>query len=157
MRFVHDQHDPRRSGQSNQCPTSVVDLPKPSPGRVQVRIAVEACGICGSDASMVQGVFGDGPFPLTPGHEMAGRLDMLGDHVEGWELGDRVALGWFGGNDGNCQACREGDAINCVNLQVPGLAYRGATPSRPWCRPARWPASQRADLRRGRPDGLAPV
>src|SRR5258708_38179451 len=98
-------------------PWRVVDLPHPSPGRGQVRIAVEACGICGSDASMVQGVFGNGPFPLTPGHEIAGRIDVLGDGVEGWELGERVAVGWFGGNDGTCQACREGDAINCVNLQ----------------------------------------
>jgi alcohol dehydrogenase len=106
-------------------PLRVVDLPEPSPRRGQVRIAVKACGICGSDVSMVQGVFGDGPFPLTPGHEIAGRIDMLGEGVEGWQLGERVAVGWFGGNDGNCQACREGDAINCVNLQVPGLAYPG--------------------------------
>src|SRR5215467_274786 len=69
------------------APLRVVDLPQPSPGRGEVRIAVEACGICGSDVAMVHGE--------------------------------------FGGNDGCCQACREGDAINCVNLQVPGLAYPG--------------------------------
>ncbi|HEV2243986.1 MAG TPA: alcohol dehydrogenase catalytic domain-containing protein [Streptosporangiaceae bacterium] len=107
------------------APLRVVDLPQPSPGRGEVRIAVEACGICGSDVAMVRGEFGDGPFPLTPGHEIAGRIDMLGNGVEGWQLGERVAVGWFGGNDGCCQACREGDAINCVNLQVPGLAYPG--------------------------------
>jgi alcohol dehydrogenase len=116
-----------RSVQVSQPDASlrVVDLPQASPGPGQVRIAVEACGICGSDVAMVHGVFGDGPFPLTPGHEIAGRIDMLGFGVEEWELGDRVAVGWFGGNDGWCQACREGDAINCVNLQVPGLAYPG--------------------------------
>jgi alcohol dehydrogenase len=116
-----------RSVQVSQvnAPLRVVDLPQPSPGRREVRIAVEACGICGSDVGMVRGEFGEGPFPLTPGHEIAGRIDMLGTGVEGWELGDRVAVGWFGGNDGCCQACREGDAINCVNLQVPGLAYPG--------------------------------
>jgi alcohol dehydrogenase len=107
------------------APLRVVDLPQPSPGRGQVRIAVEACGICGSGASMVRGMFGDKPFPLTPGHEIVGRIGMLGDDVDGWNAGDRAAVGWFGGNDGNCQACREGDAINCVNLQVPGLAYPG--------------------------------
>lgn len=107
------------------APLRVVDLPQPSPGPGQVRIAVEACGICRTDADMVQGMFGDGPFPLTPGHEIAGRIDMLGDDVKGWELGDRVAVGWFGGNDGRCWACREGDAIDCENLQVPGLAYPG--------------------------------
>jgi alcohol dehydrogenase len=107
------------------APLRVVDLPEPRPGPGQVRITVEACGICRSDADMVQGVFGDGPFPLTPGHEIAGRIDELGDGVKGWEVGDRVAVGWFGGNDGRCQACRDGDAIDCVNLQVPGLAYPG--------------------------------
>jgi alcohol dehydrogenase len=106
-------------------PLSVVDLPKPRPSSGHVRIAVEACGICHSDADMVHGMFGGGSFPLTPGHEIAGRIDELGEDVEGWEPGERVAVGWFGGNDGSCQACREGDAIDCVNLQVPGLAYPG--------------------------------
>jgi alcohol dehydrogenase len=104
------------------APLRVVDLPEPRPGSAEVRLAVEACGICHSDADLVHGMFGDGPFPLTPGHEIAGRIDELGDGVEGWEVGDRVAVGWFGGNDGSCQACRDGDAIDCVNLQVPGLA-----------------------------------
>jgi alcohol dehydrogenase len=107
------------------APLRVIDLPQPRPGPDHVRIAVEACGICHSDADMVQGGFGEGPFPLTPGHEIAGRIDALGERVEGWELGDRVAVGWFGGNDGSCRACREGDAIDCVHLQVPGLAYPG--------------------------------
>jgi alcohol dehydrogenase len=107
------------------APLRVVDLPQPSPGPGHVRIAVEACGICRSDADMVQGVFGDEPFPLTPGHEIAGRIDMLGEGVEGWAPGERVAVGWFGGNDGTCEACRQGDAVNCEHLQVPGLAYPG--------------------------------
>jgi alcohol dehydrogenase len=107
------------------APLRIVDLPQPRPGSGQVRIAVEACGICHSDADMVHGMFGEGPFPLTPGHEIAGLIDELGDDVEGWEVGDRVAVGWFGGNDGSCEACRNGDAMDCVNLQVPGLAYPG--------------------------------
>jgi len=107
------------------APLCVVDLPQPRPESGHVRIAVEACGICHSDADMVHGMFGEGPFPLTPGHEIAGLIDELGGDVEGWEVGDRVAVGWFGGNDGTCEACRNGDAIDCVNLQVPGLAYPG--------------------------------
>jgi len=107
------------------APLRVVDLPRPSPGPGEVRIAVEACGVCRTDADMVQGVFGDRPFPLVPGHEIAGRIDTLGEGVEGWEIGERVAVGWFGGNDGTCEACRQGDAINCEHLQVPGLAYPG--------------------------------
>jgi alcohol dehydrogenase len=107
------------------APLRVVEMPQPSPGPGHVRIAVEACGICATDANMVQGLFGDQVFPLTPGHEIAGRIDMLGEGVEGWEPGERVAVGWFGGNDGTCEACREGDAINCEHLQVPGLDYQG--------------------------------
>lgn len=107
------------------APLRVIGIPQPGPGPGQVRINVEACGVCHSDADMVHGMFGNGPFPLTPGHEIAGRIDAVGDAVKGWELGDRVAVGWFGGNDGRCQACREGDAMDCVNLQVPGLAYPG--------------------------------
>jgi alcohol dehydrogenase len=107
------------------APLRVVDLPQPRPGSGHVRIAIEACGICHSDADMVHGNFGEGPFPLTPGHEIAGRIDMLGDDVDGWEVGDRVAVGWFGGNDGTCEPCRDGDVMDCVNLQVPGLAYPG--------------------------------
>ena len=107
------------------APLRVVDMPQPRPGPGQVRIAVEACGVCRTDADMVQGVFGDQAFPLTPGHEIAGRIDMIGEGVEGWDLGERVTVGWFGGNDGTCEACREGDAINCEHLQVPGLAYPG--------------------------------
>jgi alcohol dehydrogenase len=107
------------------APLRVIDLPRPRPGSGHVSIAVEACGICHSDADMVRGAFGDRPFPLTPGHEIAGHIDALGDDVQDWGLGERVAVGWFGGNDGLCRACREGDAIDCVNLQVPGLAYPG--------------------------------
>jgi alcohol dehydrogenase len=107
-------------------PLQVVEVPEPTPGPGEVRIAVEACGICHSDAEMVQGHFGNGSlFPMTPGHEIAGRIDMVGEYVMGWQVGDRVAVGWFGGNDGMCEACREGDAINCEHLQVPGLAYPG--------------------------------
>ena len=104
---------------------SVVDLPVPQPGPGRVRIAIEACGVCHTDHNIARGDFGDGPFPLTPGHEIAGRIDALGEGVEGWTVGDRVAVGWFGGNCGHCLACREGDAINCVNGQVPGVAYPG--------------------------------
>ncbi|MFD8970734.1 alcohol dehydrogenase catalytic domain-containing protein [Streptomyces sp. NPDC059568] len=104
---------------------AVVDLPLPQPGPDQVRIAVEACGVCHTDHNIVRGDFGDGPFPLTPGHEVAGRIDALGEGVQGWAVGDRVAVGWFGGSCGHCLACREGDAINCTNGQVPGVAYPG--------------------------------
>ncbi|MFD1538699.1 alcohol dehydrogenase catalytic domain-containing protein [Nonomuraea guangzhouensis] len=106
-------------------PLGLTDLTRPEPGAGQVRITVEACGICHTDHNIARGDFGDGPFPLTPGHEIAGRIDAVGTGVDGWERGDRVAVGWFGGNCGDCLACREGDQINCVNGQVPGVSYQG--------------------------------
>ena len=106
-------------------PFGIVERERPEPGPGHVRIAVEACGICGSDAAFVNALFPDVAFPLTCGHEIAGRVDALGDGVETWAVGERVAVGWFGGNCGTCLECREGDFIHCRNLQVPSWAYPG--------------------------------
>lgn len=103
----------------------IVESDPREPGRRQVRITVEACGVCHSDAAFVHAAFPGVRFPLVTGHEIAGRIDTLGEDVEGWEVGDRVEVGWFGGNCGHCLACREGDFINCAELQVPGWAYPG--------------------------------
>lgn len=100
-----------------------VELPEPGPG--QVRVAVEACGICHTDAVLVGGYLPGTPFPLVAGHEVAGRVDALGDGVTAWQVGDRVGVGWFGGCCEQCASCREGDFINCVSLKIPGLAYQG--------------------------------
>ncbi|WP_369393969.1 alcohol dehydrogenase [Streptomyces sp. CG1] len=101
------------------------EVPQPGPG--QVRIAVEACGICHSDALFVSGGLPGVTFPEVPGHEMAGHIEELGQDVRerGWKVGDRVAVGWFGGSCGHCTPCRQGDFIVCVNLKVPGWAYDG--------------------------------
>ncbi|APR88431.1 Alcohol dehydrogenase [Minicystis rosea] len=104
---------------------NIVEIEPPKPGRGQVRVAVEACGVCRTDAAFVNGAFPNVPFPLVAGHEIAGRVDALGDDVEGWALGDRVAVGWCGGYCGRCVACREGDFIHCAKIQVPGWAYPG--------------------------------
>lgn len=97
--------------------------PEPGPGHVRIR--VEACGICHSDAMIVGGNFPGTTFPIVPGHEIAGSIECVGEDVEGWLPGQRVAVGWYGGSCGYCEACRAGDAINCVRLQVPGVAYPG--------------------------------
>ena len=106
-------------------PFSIVERELPEPARGHVRVAVEACGVCGSDAAFVNAMFPNVTFPLTCGHEIAGRVDAIGDGVEAWSLGERVAVGWFGGNCGTCLACREGDFIHCQNIQVPSWAYPG--------------------------------
>ena len=106
-------------------PFRIVEGELPEPGRGQVRITVEACGVCRSDSAFVDAAFPGVTFPLVTGHEIAGRIDVLGDDVEGWSPGQRVAVGWFGGNCGTCRACREGDFIHCERIQVPGWAYPG--------------------------------
>lgn len=97
------------------------------PGSGQVRIAVEACGVCHSDALFVSAGLPGVSFPEVPGHEIAGRIEELGEGAQdrGWQVGDRVAVGWFGGSCGHCKSCREGDFIVCRNLKVPGWAYDG--------------------------------
>jgi len=106
-------------------PFTIVEQQLPEPGRGQARLTVEACGVCRSDWAFINAAFPGVPFPLTPGHEIAGRIDAVGDDVEGWAAGERVAVGWFGGNCGICLACREGDFIHCERIQVPGWAYPG--------------------------------
>src|SRR5215472_14233858 len=95
----------------------------PSPG--QVRIDVAACGVCGTDAAFIDGAFPGLSWPLTPGHEIAGTLAEAGAGVPDFAVGDRVAVGWFGGHCGHCVPCRLGDFILCENGQVPGWQYPG--------------------------------
>ncbi|MEU6577973.1 alcohol dehydrogenase [Streptomyces sp. NPDC046805] len=109
------------------APFEIVEREVSSPGRGHVRIAVEACGICHSDAAFVNAGVPGVRFPDVPGHEAAGRIEELGAGTQdkGWEVGDRVAVGWFGGNCGYCRQCRDGDFIVCDHLQVPGWTYDG--------------------------------
>ncbi len=106
-------------------PFSIVEHERPEPGRGHVRVTVEACGVCRSDAAFINAGFPNVSFPLVCGHEIAGHIDAIGDEVEGWTAGQRVAVGWFGGNCGYCVPCRDGDFIHCERLQVPGWAYPG--------------------------------
>ncbi|WP_329139283.1 alcohol dehydrogenase [Streptomyces sp. NBC_01476] len=100
------------------------EVPRPGPGHV--RIAVDACGVCHSDALFVNAGAPGVRFPLVPGHEIAGRIEEVGEGTySGWRVGDRVVVGWFGGSCGHCTPCRQGDFIMCENLKVPGWAYDG--------------------------------
>ncbi|WP_327228050.1 alcohol dehydrogenase [Streptomyces platensis] len=105
----------------------IVEREVPEPGPGHVRVAVDACGICHSDAAFVDAAFPGVRFPLVPGHEIAGRIDELGEGAQsrGWHAGERVTVGWFGGSCGHCTPCRQGDFIVCENLKVPGWAYDG--------------------------------
>src|SRR3954447_13577654 len=110
------------------APFEVAEVDVPEPARGHVRVKVHACGVCHSDSLTVTGAMGN-DFPRAPGHEVAGVIDAVGDRVTAWSTGDRVGVGWFGGCDFTCEACRRGDFISCENLQVPGIAYDGGSPA----------------------------
>ncbi len=99
------------------------EVPQPGPG--QVRIRVEACGVCHSDVLTKEGVWPGIVYPRVPGHEVAGRIDQAGANVTEWKKGERVGVGWHGGQDGTCLACRRGDFGNCANLKIAGISYDG--------------------------------
>ncbi|MFQ6329816.1 alcohol dehydrogenase catalytic domain-containing protein [Nocardia sp. CWNU-33] len=111
--------------QSAGAALKLVDVDTTSPPRDHVRIAVSACGICGTDRAFISGAFPGMAWPLTPGHEIAGTIAELGADVDNYVVGDRVAVGWFGGHCSKCIPCRKGDFIHCQNLQVPSWHYPG--------------------------------
>ncbi|MET0897445.1 MAG: alcohol dehydrogenase catalytic domain-containing protein [Mycobacterium sp.] len=96
-----------------------------APGRDHVRIAVAACGVCGTDHAFVNGAFPGLSWPLTPGHEIAGTIAEIGAGVQDYAVGDRVAVGWFGGHCNRCVPCHQGDFIHCANGQIPSWHYPG--------------------------------
>jgi D-arabinose 1-dehydrogenase-like Zn-dependent alcohol dehydrogenase len=103
----------------------IVDREIPKPGAGQVLIKVQACGVCHSDVFTKEGQWPGIEYPRVPGHEVAGIIDELGTGVSEWKKGQRVGIGWHGGHDGTCLACRRGDFRNCRNLKIPGISYDG--------------------------------
>jgi len=103
----------------------IVERPIPQPGRGQVRIKVEACGICHSDALVKEGHWPGIQYPRVPGHEIAGRIDALGADVTLWKPRDRVGLGWHGGHCFQCDPCRRGDFVNCQNAKITAISFDG--------------------------------
>ena len=103
----------------------IVEREVPIPGAGQVRIKVQACGVCHSDVLTKEGLWPGIQYPRVPGHEVAGVIDDLGAGVSTWKVGQRVGVGWHGGQDNTCRECRRGDFRNCRNLKVPGISYDG--------------------------------
>ncbi|HXP37421.1 MAG TPA: alcohol dehydrogenase [Solirubrobacteraceae bacterium] len=106
-------------------PFELVERDVPQPRREQALVRVHACGICHSDSFAKDGGYPGVSFPVVPGHEIAGEIAALGEGVQGWEVGQRVGVGWFGGNCGYCEACRRGDLIGCENMEIPGVTSDG--------------------------------
>jgi D-arabinose 1-dehydrogenase-like Zn-dependent alcohol dehydrogenase len=103
----------------------IVEREIPQPGAGHVRIKVQACGVCHSDALTVDGAWPGIQYPRVPGHEIAGTVDALGAGVSAWKQGQRVGVGWHGGQDNTCPECRRGDFRSCRNLMIPGISYDG--------------------------------
>ena len=103
----------------------VVERQVSEPGAGQVRIRVEACGVCHSDAATVTGAYPGLTLPRVPGHEVVGRIEALGSGVSRWKIGQRVGVGFFAGEDGVCEPCRRGDIVNCQNPVIPGATMDG--------------------------------
>ena len=99
------------------------DIPDPSTG--EVRVKVEACGICHSDSLVKEGLWPGLQYPRVPGHEIAGRIDAVGENVTAWTKGQRVGVGWHGGHCFVCEQCRRGDFAMCVNRKVTGIDFDG--------------------------------
>jgi D-arabinose 1-dehydrogenase-like Zn-dependent alcohol dehydrogenase len=103
----------------------LVERDVPGPARGEVLVRVQACGVCHSDSYAKEGGFPGVTYPVVPGHEVAGTIETLGEGVEGWSTGQRVGVGWFGGNCGHCERCRRGDFITCENGEIPGVTRDG--------------------------------
>lgn len=103
----------------------LVERPLVEPGSGQVRIRVEASGVCHSDTLTIEGTLPGITYPRVPGHEIAGYIEAVGAGVERWQVGQRVGVGWFGGECGHCEPCRRGDFVNCLNLIISGISTDG--------------------------------
>jgi D-arabinose 1-dehydrogenase-like Zn-dependent alcohol dehydrogenase len=103
----------------------IVEREIPQPGAGQVRIKVQACGVCHSDVLTKEGGWPGLTYPRVPGHEIAGVIDEVGERVSTWKKGQRIGVGWHGGQDNTCLPCRRGDFTNCVNYKVTGIHYDG--------------------------------
>src|SRR5438132_9712479 len=108
------------------APFEVVKREVPAPGRGQVRIKVQACGVCHSDVFVKEGHWPGLQYPRITGHEVAGVIDEIGSEVTAWKKGQRVSVGWHGAHCGVCVACRSGDCIGCANLRSTGFNNDGA-------------------------------
>jgi len=106
-------------------PLERVERDIPQPTSRTVRVKVQACGICHSDSFVTTGAFPGIQYPRIPGHEVAGVIDAVGPDVTTWKVGDRVGIGWFGGNCFLCEPCRRGQFVMCEKGKITGVTFDG--------------------------------
>ena len=110
---------------SPKAPFELVERDIPQPGPRQVRVKVQACGLCHSDSFTKEGTWPGIIFPRVPGHEIAGVIDAVGGDVPEWRPGQRVGVGWYCGHCGYCEPCRRGDFVTCRNGRITGITQDG--------------------------------
>jgi D-arabinose 1-dehydrogenase-like Zn-dependent alcohol dehydrogenase len=127
MRVVKPETAPMKAAQISKpgAGFEIVERPISEPDAGQIRIKVNACGICHSDVLVKEGLWPEIQYPRVPGHEVAGVVDEVGAGVSAWKRGQRVGVGWHGGHDNTCRECRRGDFRNCRNVKVTGISYDG--------------------------------
>ena len=108
-----------------RAPLEVITREVPEPQSGEVRVQVEACGVCHSDSVTVAGLFPFVTYPRVPGHEIVGIVEAVGAGVPNWKVGQRAGIGWYGGHCRRCEPCRRGDLVACQNPLIPGLTYDG--------------------------------
>ena len=106
-------------------PFEMVEREIPQPGPREVRVKVQACGLCHSDSLTKEGHFPGITYPRVPGHEIAGVIDAVGSEVPRWKVGQHVGVGWLGSYCGHCESCRRGIFITCANQRVTGITMDG--------------------------------
>ena len=106
-------------------PFELVERNIPEPGSRQVRVKVQACGVCHSDMFVKLGTFPGITYPRVPGHEVVGIVDAVGVDVLEWKKGQRVGVGWYGGHCGYCRSCRKEQFVLCLNRKITGISFDG--------------------------------
>jgi D-arabinose 1-dehydrogenase-like Zn-dependent alcohol dehydrogenase len=106
-------------------PFEMVERDIPEPGPRDVRVKIQACGLCHSDSLTKEGHWPGITYPRVPGHEIAGVIDSVGSQVPRWQAGQRVGIGWLGAYCGYCQSCRRGSFVTCTNQRVTGITLDG--------------------------------
>lgn len=106
-------------------PFEMLEREIPQPGPRQVRVKVQACGLCHSDSLTKEGHWPGIIYPRVPGHEIAGVIDAVGPDVPQWKVGQRVGIGWLGSYCGYCESCRRGSFVTCANQKITGITMDG--------------------------------
>jgi alcohol dehydrogenase, propanol-preferring len=107
------------------APLALRNVPKPEPGKGQLLVRVSACGVCRTDLHIVDSELPNPKLPLILGHQIVGRVEQLGDGVNGFSKDDRIGIPWLGWTDGDCAYCRSDRENLCNQAKFTGYNIDG--------------------------------